>query len=119
MRIISFLIRRPLLFLAAILLIYSLTACTTLNFELGWAKPSSLLMKTPPAGPPEYQQGYIDGCETGYSGYGNQFNKQFHTWKQDPILAQNQVYYQVWKDAYAYCALYGMMTDEHGLGNWR
>ena len=58
-----------------------------------------------------------DGCETGVAGYGNAFYKTFHTAKQDPLLAQNKVYYQVWKDAYAYCATYMMTQATHGFGN--
>ena len=84
----------------------------------GWAKPADFNMD-PPEGPEIYQQGYRDGCESGFSGYANSFNKMFWTWKQDPELAQNEVYYQIWKDAYSYCATWGMMADEHGLGNWR
>lgn len=104
-----------LLLLAAI----NLTSCTNFKSELGWAKPSALVMKDPPPGPPEYQQGFIDGCESGFSGYGNNFNKLFHGYKQDPYLINNPLYYQIWKDAYSYCANYAMMTDEHGFGNWR
>lgn len=97
----------------------TLSGCKHFHVDMGWARPASLPINNPPPGPPEYQQGFRDGCESGYSGYANNFNKVFHTWKQDPELAQNPVYYQIWKDAYAYCANYGMMTDEHGWGNWR
>ncbi len=84
-----------------------------------WVKPYEYNLEDPPPGPPEYQKGFTDGCESGYSGYANNFNKLFYTWKQDPELTTNNVYYQMWKDAYAYCAVIGMMVDEHGLGNWR
>lgn len=90
--------------------------------KMDWTalRSNTLMMELPSnSGPPEYMQGYKDGCESGYSGYANQFNKNFWTWKQDPQLAQEKVYYQIWKDAYSYCAFYGMMADEHGLGNWR
>ena len=96
-----------------------LNGCSNLSmFNVGWARPAEFDI-TPPPGPEIYQQGYKDGCESGFSGYSNSFNKMFWEWKQDPELAQNKVYYQIWKDAYAYCALWGMMADEHGLGNWR
>lgn len=96
-----------------------LSSCKHWHSDIGWARPASIPMKSPPEGPKMYQQGYTDGCQSGYSAYSNSFNKIFYQWKQDPKLAQNAVYYKIWKDAYAYCALYGMMVDAHGLGNWR
>ena len=86
--------------------------------DFGWAKPASLQMKLD-VGSEKYRQGYADGCESGYSGYSSSFNKMFYTWKQDPQLTPDPVYYQIWKDAYSYCAFYGMIMEEHGLGNWR
>lgn len=79
-------------------------------------KPVSLNI-TPPAGPPEYQQGFRDGCESGIAAYTSPFYKVFHRAVQDPYLAQNPVYYQIWKDAYAYCRTYSMTTSTHGHGN--
>lgn len=101
-----------------LLTLLSLGGCKNFHFKPGWARPASFDMEPPP-GPPIYQQGFRDGCESGYSGYANDFNKLFYTWKQDPQLTENKVYYQIWKDAYSYCALYGMMVDEHSFGNWR
>ncbi len=101
-----------------ILMALLISGCTNMHSDFGWAKPAEFDMEPPP-GPPIYQQGYRDGCSSGFSGYANNFNKMFWKWKQDPKLAQDKVYYQIWKDAYAYCALWGMMADEHGLGNWR
>lgn len=72
-----------------------------------------------PAGPKIYQQGYLDGCESGKSGYKGSLRKMYWSWKQNPKLAQNRVYYKIWKDAYAYCAIKSMMEGSHGLGNWR
>lgn len=89
-----------------------------MHSDTGWGRPASFDM-TPPDGPPIYQQAFKDGCESGFSGYADSWNKMFWTWKQDPKLAQDRTYYQMWKDAYSYCALYGMMSIEHGMGNWR
>jgi hypothetical protein len=106
--------------LGLLCIISVLSGCTEMNFHSFGTKPSSFMMEMPEnAGPEIYRQGYKDGCESGYSGYANSFNKVFYSWRQDPELAQNPVYYQIWKDAYAYCANYGMMVDSHGLGNWR
>jgi len=99
--------------------VFLLGGCTNFHWQWGGTKPPTLRMDQPPPGPPEYQQGYMDGCSSGYSGYANDVTKLFHDWKQDPHLAANPVYYQIWKDAYSYCANYGMMADLHGWGNWR
>ena len=106
--------KQPLSYLLIFsLLLLPLGGCTILS---GVMKPASLSL-TPPPGPPEYQQGWRDGCETGIAGYGNAFLKTFHRATQDPVLAQNKVYYQVWKDAYNYCATYMMAQGTHKYGN--
>ena len=104
--------------LLLVILAVPLSACTSFHSDLGWGKPTELDMEPPP-GPPIYQQGFRDGCESGLSGYSSGGNKFFWKWKQDPQLSENKIYYQIWKDAYSYCALYAMMDGEHGLGNWR
>jgi hypothetical protein len=104
--------------LILVMLAVQLSACKNMHIDVGWAKPPEMKMDPPP-GPPIYQQGFKDGCESGFSGYAASGTKIFWKWKQDPVLAEKKVYYQIWKDAYAYCALYGMMEAEHGLGNWR
>lgn len=95
-----------------------LSACKNFHSKLKFTMPSAVNAEPPP-GPPIYQQGFRDGFESGYSAYGGSFSKMFYKWKQDPELAENEMYYRIWKDAYAYGALLGMMTDEHGLGNRR
>jgi hypothetical protein len=98
-----------LIFLMAV--VFTLSACgaepkmgsRTSNF---FFKPASL-QSDPPDGPPEYQQGWIDGCESGMAAYTNPLVKSFKAYKlkQDPNLRNNKMYYQVWKDAYLYCAI--------------
>jgi hypothetical protein len=70
-------------------------------------KPHSL-DTTPPNGPIEYRKGWTDGCETGQSAYSGQLYKVFGTHKlqYDAKLRNNKMYYQAWKDAFFYCALY-------------
>lgn len=68
-------------------------------------KPANLDLDPPP-GPEIYQQGWSDGCESGMSTYQNNFIKfmKVYKFRQDPVLRNNRMYYQVWKDAYGYCA---------------
>jgi hypothetical protein len=105
-------------FLTLAILASQLTACTYFHSSIKLVRPPELDM-TPPPGPPIYQQGWSDGCQSGFKGYAGGFTKMFYSYKQDPELAENPVYYQIWKDAYMYCANYAMASDEHGLGNVR
>lgn len=72
---------------------------------------------TPPPGPPEYQQGWSDGCETGMHSYTNALAKFVGAYKmkQDPNLVNNNVYYQIWKDAFLYCAIYMEANNKFAL----
>lgn len=90
-----------------IAMLLMLQACTGLNGSLDLRKPASLDL-TPPEGPPEYEQGWIDGCESGMNAYSNTFYKWVRTfeYRQDPVLRHNKMYYQVWKDAFLYCSIF-------------
>ena len=60
----------------------------------------------PPPGPPNYQQGMIDGCKTALGAIGSgPYGTFIHSgWHQDYDKAMNDtVYYKAWKDAYFYC----------------
>lgn len=104
-------------FLLLIILLF-VFSCNNYHSDIGLMSPASLV-KEINYGSEIYRKGYKEGCESGYAGYASSFTKLFHDWVQDPELTKNKEYYQIWKDAYGYCAYYAMMTDEHGLGNWR
>jgi hypothetical protein len=57
-------------------------------------------------GPPEYQKGWEDGCESGIGMTGNSFYKNFYKFRQDPTMTTNKMYYQTWKNAFSYCNNY-------------
>lgn len=59
-----------------------------------------------PAGPPKFQMGWRDGCETGISVTGNLMMKQLYHFKQNSTLARDKVYYTGWKLAYNQCERY-------------
>ena len=96
------------------ILLLMMAGCGSAHMNFNWAKPAHLDMNPPP-GPPEYKQGWKDGCNSGWKAYTTTFNKVWGKFEQDPKLAQNPVYYQVWKDAYAFCAAYAMSNGELGL----
>lgn len=59
----------------------------------------------PPPGPPNYQQGMIDGCQTALAALGNGLYGYMHAgvhYDVDAALNDN-VYYKAWKDGYFYC----------------
>lgn len=89
----------------ALMLMMSISACTGKGGTLDLRKPVSLNLE-PPQGPNEYRQGWQDGCESGMNAYSSQFYKSLKVFKlkQDPLLRNNKMYYQVWKDAFLYCA---------------
>ncbi len=90
-----------------IIIISPMIACTGKGGALDIRKPYSLNLEPPP-GSPEYRQGWTDGCESGMNVYSYDFYKTVRAfnYKQDPALRNNKVYYQVWKDAFVYCAIF-------------
>lgn len=76
------------------------------------------MMEGPPPGRPYtplYVEGWKAGCETGVSASANQWYKLQYDFKQDPILAQNRVYYKGWKDAFDYCQRYMYQYTKRGF----
>lgn len=64
------------------------------------------MFEGPPPGKeytPLYVEGWKDGCHTGVSATANYWYKMYYGFKQDPIKAQDRVYYKGWKDAFTYC----------------
>jgi hypothetical protein len=53
-----------------------------------------------------YIDGWKDGCETGADASTTTFYRSFLTFRQDPIKAQDPVYYKGWKDSFNYCGRY-------------
>lgn len=59
----------------------------------------------PPPGPPNYQQGMMDGCRTALGAVGNAiYGMIYNKIEYDVDKALNdEVYYRAWKDGYLYC----------------
>lgn len=56
--------------------------------------------------PPDYLEGWNDGCNTGLSTMVNGYYKSFYKFEQDPYKISNPRYYKAWQDAYHYCRQY-------------
>ena len=79
-------------------------ACVFVAVFLIGCKPKPPFLEDTPDGPPKFQQGWKDGCETGLAMTGNSVYKNFYKFKQDPYGAQDIVYYKGWKDAMWFCS---------------
>lgn len=81
-----------------------LSACTShKGFDL--SKPLSLDTR-PPEAPPVYQQGWVDGCESGLSATSEKMQLFFevHKYHYDANLRYNNMYDKAWQYAYKHCA---------------
>lgn len=79
---------------------------------------SSWMEKGPPPGrdySPLYVEGWKHGCHTGISSSANQWYKMHYGFQQDPILAQDPIYYKGWKDSYDYCSRYIHQRNRQGF----
>ena len=56
-----------------------------------------------PTGPPEYQLGWEDGCDTGLSAEGEWYYKVMYGFKKRPEMAANDQYKQGWNEGFTYC----------------
>jgi hypothetical protein len=56
--------------------------------------------------PDIWKLAWQDGCQSGYSVYGNSMFKQMYKFKQDVTKMSNPTYYKGWRDAFNYCRAY-------------
>ena len=80
-------------------LILRLTVLTAL---LASCRPMDLYYVTP-SGPPEYQLGWQDGCDTGLSAQGGFIYKMMYGFRKRPEMGNNELYKQAWNEGFTYC----------------
>lgn len=56
-----------------------------------------------PSGPPEYQLGWEDGCDSGLSAEGSYMYKIIYGFKKRTELAASDQYKQGWNEGFTYC----------------
>lgn len=86
-----------------ITLLFLTTACghSVLGYDI---RPTPIGMHDAPENaPPNYKQGWADGCESGYSAFGNSFYKTVYRLKKDRSLVNDRIYLRAWTDAFDYC----------------
>ena len=89
---------------------------------MGGCRPLWLQVVDPP-GPPEYQLGWEDGCDSGLSAEGGWDYKVMYGFKKRPEMSSNDQYKQGWNEGFTYCR-YSLDTsqtagrwEDIGLGN--
>jgi hypothetical protein len=87
----------------ALLVLLLCTACTPL--QLRFNKPE---------GPPEYVQGFDDGCESGIAVDGDFWLKITHHLKKDPNYMNDQNYTRGWNEGFSFCRGYYGSLKKHG-----
>jgi hypothetical protein len=55
------------------------------------------------SGPPEYQLGWEDGCDSGLSAEGGWTYKIMYGFKKRPEMAASDQYKQGWNEGFTYC----------------
>lgn len=76
-----------------------------------------------PSGPPEYQLGWEDGCDSGVSAEGGWSYKIMYGFKKRAELAASDQYKQGWNEGFSYCRFSyaaskgGADFEDVGLGN--
>ena len=89
---------------------------------LGGCRPL-ILQTVDPGGPPEYQLGWEDGCDSGLSAEGDWSYKIMYGFKKRAEMAANDQYKQGWNEGFTYCrfALDTLQTpgkfEDVGLGS--
>src|ERR1700743_1978052 len=56
-----------------------------------------------PPGPPEYQLGWEDGCDTGLGAEGEWYSKVLYGYKKRPEMVSNDQYKNGWNEGFTYC----------------
>lgn len=71
------------------------------------------LQTVDPAGPPEYQLGWEDGCDSGISAEGGWTYKLMYGFKKRVELATSDQYKQGWNEGFTYCR-FSFASSESG-----
>ncbi len=54
-------------------------------------------------GPPDYVQGFDDGCDSGVASSGSILQRVFSPYRRDPEKIDNSLYKTGWSEGYNYC----------------
>jgi hypothetical protein len=90
-----------------LILVCLVASCAMINGS-GKTRPGMppFMPGPPKGGPPEFQEGWQDGCETGIAAHGSSYYRSTFKFTQNPSLVMNPIYYKAWKDGENYCRTY-------------
>jgi hypothetical protein len=77
---------------------------------LGSCRPVSIWFSSPD-GPPEYQLGWQDGCDSGLSAQGDYRYRAIYGFKKRPEMLENDLYKNGWNEGFTYCR-YVMASEQ-------
>ena len=73
----------------------------------GCRKPLPTHFEKPKGGGELYQKAWAEGCESGFSVYGNDYWRSFYHYKSDiKLMNTNKLYSRIWWDSFNYCRHY-------------
>ena len=97
--------------IAIIAILIILSACTANKMWTG-PIPNSLPVSIP--GPPEYQEGYKDGCQSGLATYGPAQYKAYYSFYQNYSMMNNAAYVAGWHESYDFCRWFDLKYHTAG-----
>jgi hypothetical protein len=65
-------------------------------------------LTTDPPGPPDFVNGYHDGCDSGLAAFGNTYYKTFYKFTKRFNPTYDEPYQNGWEKGYQYCRQYAM-----------
>lgn len=78
-----------------------------------------MLYYVAPDGPPEYQLGWQDGCDSGLSAQGDWTYKAMYGFKKRPEMAESETYKQGWGEGFTYCRFSLAATQDRDKESWK
>lgn len=72
------------------------------------------LQTVDPSGPPEYQLGWEDGCDSGMSAEGGWYYKMMFGFKKRVEMAASDQYKQGWNEGFTFCRFSLASSGERG-----
>lgn len=110
--------RKPGEWLALLLLCVELeipAALLVLGLLMAACRPLTV-MAVSPSGPPEYQLGWEDGCDSALSAEGSWEYKVMYGYKKRHELAAHEQYKVAWNEGFAYCRF--ALSTSQAPGRW-
>lgn len=91
-----------------------LSSCISASHLWDGPAPHSMPMDVP--GPPEYKEGYKDGCQSGMATYGPVQYKLYYNYYQNYGMLKDKYYVTAWHEAFDFCRHFTLKYHTQGEG---